>query len=108
MKMTKDMFQKTLTLISEDPDIFSDFFYDSVMTKSEEFHETFRNTNMKLQKEELINAFVTIFAKLEKPEKLARFLHDLGARHVAYEVREEDYPLIKDALMETLEYLHNE
>ena len=104
--MTKKIFEKSLTLIGQDPDAFSTYFYHTVIDNSEELKNIFRNSDLKVQKVELVKGFLMIFSFLESSVGLKVFLQNLGVRHVCYEVKTHHYETIKACLLETLKHIH--
>lgn len=106
MKLQKNEFVDTLSLIGRNPNGFADFFYERVGERIPEFGHLFRNSNLELQKAEFIKGFLMVFSLFQNEKELVQFLKDLGTRHVCYEVRKEHYPPIREALLEALENLH--
>ena len=58
--------------------------------------------DMAQQKQHLTAALAAIVASLRSPEKLTSFLHDLGIRHVGYQVKPEHYPIVGQTLLAAL------
>ncbi|MDB9787034.1 hypothetical protein OAB57_02925 [Bacteriovoracaceae bacterium] len=108
MRMTKDKYQETLSLIGLNPNGFANQFYGHMFSQNEVFEETFRNSDMRLQKVELVKGFLMIFSLLEDQDKLEEFLVDLGIRHVCYEVLPEFYQDIKVTLYKSIRNLHGD
>ncbi len=108
MKFNKELLDQTLTLIGRDPDKFATDFYDLALSLSPDLNRVFRNTDLKLQKTELIKGFLIIFSTLEDEDKLEEYLYELGIRHLTYEVLPEHYPVIEHALLHTIRNLHGE
>ncbi len=106
--LSKENFQGTLELIGRDPHAFSDFFYEQVEHEIPSFKEIFKNTDLRLQKLELIKGFLQMFSLYDQTEELDHFLFDLGLRHVCYGVDESHYEKIIVALMASLRYVHGE
>jgi nitric oxide dioxygenase len=62
----------------------------------------FANTDMARQEKALLGALVRIFGLLRDVPRLVDYLTELGARHNQYGVRDEHYPMVGAALMDTL------
>ncbi len=107
-KLSKGEYQSTLELIGNDPDGFTDYFYDLVAKEIPEFNEIFKNTDLRLQKLELIKGFLQMFSLFEKEKELEGFLYDLGTRHVCYGVNESYYGPIKKVLILSMIYIHGD
>ena len=106
MSLKKSQFLETLELIGKDPNSFADLFYQNIFKASPGLSQTFRNTDLRLQKAELIKGLIQIFAHIDNDEKLSDFLQELGLRHLCYEVKEQDYPLIERSLKKTVKEFH--
>jgi hemoglobin-like flavoprotein len=85
-------------------DTFVDFFYKDFFEDTPEIEVIFRNTELKLQKEQLKLGLEKIFSLSEDREELDRYLNDLGVRHVAYEVTPVQYEFAKRSLMKAFRH----
>lgn len=104
--LSKEYYLGTLELIGRDPQAFSDYFYEQVEQEIPSFKEIFKNTDLRLQKLELIKGFLQMFSLFDQTDELNHFLFDLGLRHVCYGVDEFHYEKINIALMASLKYIH--
>ncbi len=86
-------------------DLFVDYFYKDFFEETPEIVETFRNTNLSLQKKELKFGLKKVFSLIEKREELDEFLFELGVRHVSYEVTPKHYQIVKRSLMKSFRHV---
>ncbi len=76
-------------------------FYDRLFERDPSIAPLFRS-NMAQQGERLMTMIGGAVQLLDKPDTLERVLTDLGRRHVVYGVRDEHYPAVGGALLDTL------
>jgi NAD(P)H-flavin reductase/hemoglobin-like flavoprotein len=76
-------------------------FYSRLFTKHPELRAMFPAA-MTSQNERLFRALMKIVALLDEPDRLARYLNQLGFDHRKYGVRPEHYAAVADALLYTL------
>ena len=57
---------------------------------------------MAAQHHKFLLSLLLVMENLNRPETFAPTLRDLGARHAAYGVRPEHYPIVGEALVRTL------
>ncbi|HZE91050.1 MAG TPA: globin family protein [Rhizobacter sp.] len=77
-------------------------FYDNLFTAKPALRTLFKG-NMVQQGERLMTMIATAVKLLDQPEILTPALNKLGARHVTYGVRDEDYETVGNALIKTLQ-----
>ena len=65
----------------------------------------FRRTDMKRQKQMLLSTLVMLRRSLRDLEKLTPALRTMGARHVNYGVQPQHYPIVRAALLESMQEL---
>ena len=94
--------QSSMTLMMADQDKFSKIFYDKVFDRAPFVRALFRN-NMTDQGRLLTHMLGGIVYSLSRPEHLKRGLQKLGKSHVQYGVQEEYYPVVKQAMIETID-----
>ena len=87
---------------------FVDFFYDDFFAKNKRIKAVFRNTDIKMQKNEMRLGLLTIIAQIDDQEHLSSYLQDLGLRHISYEVRIEDYAIVKESLLRAFKHIYKE
>ena len=80
---------------------FVNSFYENLFTATPEAKPLFDTTDMKAQKQKLLNSLVLVVENLRNPEALDSALRGLGARHVKYGALPEHYPLVGSALLTT-------
>ena len=90
--------QASLPIMLEDQDRFANIFYDKVFEMAPGVRSLFRN-NMTDQGRLLTHMLGGIVYSLSRPEHLRSGLKRLGENHVNYGVREDHYPIIKEAML---------
>lgn len=83
--------------------VIVDAFYERLLSKSADLPESFRNTDLALQKERLLEGLNKILELNDEPEELTGYLQTLGVRHISYEVEAVHYQLVNEVLTEVLE-----
>ena len=96
--------QSSLHNMLEDPDYFAKSFYDRVFELAPGVRSLFRK-NMTEQGRLLTHMLGGIVYSLSRPEHLALGLQKLGESHQQYGVESAHYPVVKQALMETIDQL---
>lgn len=76
-----------------------DEFYARLFETAPEVTPLFADTDMQRQKAMLLGALVLLRKSLRDLDAIVPTLRKLGARHVAYGVRPEHYPVVGDALI---------
>ncbi len=94
--------QSSLHTMLEDQDRFAKAFYDRVFEMAPKVKGLFRK-NMTDQGRLLTHMLGGIVYSLSRPEHLTSGLKKLGENHSAYGVEPEYYPVVKQALMETID-----
>lgn len=106
-EVLKDSFAK----IDPQMEDFTTTFYENLFLSNPEVKPLFANTNMKAQKEKLIDSLKAIILAISLPEShsLELLLKGLGTRHVKYGALPEHYPAVGNALLQSFEtYLKEE
>lgn len=93
--------QASLHLMLEDEDEFSRIFYEKVFTKAPFVKALFRK-NMTDQGRLLTHMLGGIVYSLSRPLHLKTGLAKLGQSHVKYGVKASYFPVVKEALIETI------
>ena len=93
--------QASLNLILQDEEAFSELFYDKVFQKAPFVRALFK-CNMKDQGKSLTHMLNGIVHGLARPEYLVKGLKRLGENHHGYGVEDEFYPVVKEAMLETI------
>jgi class 3 adenylate cyclase/hemoglobin-like flavoprotein len=94
--------QSSMNVMLEDEDAFAKTFYDKVFAIAPEVRALFRN-NMTNQGRLLTHMLGGIVYSLSRPEHLHKGLAKLGASHTKYGVKAEYYPVVKQAMIETID-----
>jgi len=94
--------QASLPLMFEDQDQFANDFYTRVFEIAPQVRSLFRN-NMIDQGRLLTHMLGGIVYSLSRPEYLKTGLKRLGENHMHYGVKDEHYPIIKEALIYTID-----
>ncbi len=94
--------QSSLHLLLKYEEKFSQIFYDTVFEKAPQVRKLFKSNNMQAQGRLLTHMLSGIVYSLARPEHLAMGLRRLGQNHHRYGVKNEYYPLVKEAMLETL------
>ena len=108
MSLNLKLVKESMFYIGQDPDLFSDIFYDHFFENNPEVEKIFRNTDLRIQKLELIKGFLMIFSLIENTKKLTNYLKDLGARHVCYEIESHHYDRVRESLLYAIASIHEE
>jgi hemoglobin-like flavoprotein len=82
---------------------FSDTFYRILLNKYPRLRPLFSETDMEKQKVKLIESLKLVMVNVYNTEALTSILKNLGKRHVQYGAVLTDYPLIGDALLQSLD-----
>ena len=99
--------QSSMNLMLEDEEGFARIFYDKVFTLAPFVRALFRN-NMTDQGRLLTHMLGGIVYSLSRPEHLKKGLAKLGQSHVHYGVKAEYYPVVKQAMLETIDQVLGE
>ena len=94
--------QATLDLILKNEDEFARIFYEKLFHKAPDVQDLFKK-NMLDQGRMLTHMLGGIIYSLSRPDYLILGLKSLGRQHKSYGVEAEHYPIVKEALLETIE-----
>ncbi|MCB9063055.1 MAG: hypothetical protein H6622_16145 [Halobacteriovoraceae bacterium] len=81
-------------------DQFVDIFYKNFFEMAPIVELLFKNTELGPQKEELKKGIQKILSNLDNRIELDKYLHELGIRHLAYQIRPNHYRLVKNSMVE--------
>lgn len=98
----KTLVTNTFALIVDDADAFADQFYDRLFAIQPQYRALFRG-DMKSQGTKLMQTVRLAVHSLDRLAEIVPAVKALGARHVMYGVRNEDYATVGQALLETLD-----
>lgn len=93
--------QASLHLLLQDEEAFSALFYQKVFEKAPFVRKLFKKS-MRDQGRLLTHMLGGIVYSLARPEHLLMGLKKLGQNHVRYGVQPEFYPVVKEAMLETI------
>jgi hemoglobin-like flavoprotein len=94
--------QSSMNIMLKDEVRFAKIFYEKVFTLAPFVRALFRN-NMTDQGRLLTHMLGGIVYSLSRPEHLKKGLAKLGQSHVQYGVKAEYYPVVKQAMIETID-----
>ncbi|THD67983.1 2Fe-2S iron-sulfur cluster binding domain-containing protein [Robertkochia marina] len=94
--------QSSLHLMLNDQDAFAHIFYEKVFEKSPETRLLFKR-NMQDQGRLLTHMLSGIVYTLARPDHLISGIKALGKNHVQYGVTAAHYPIVREALLETID-----
>lgn len=103
MGLNVQLLRSSFELIAPRADELAERFYQILFEDNPGVKPMFANTDMKNQQKMLIGALSAVMDLLDKPEELTKVLHDMGAKHAEYDVKEEQFPAVGAALLKTLE-----
>lgn len=93
--------QASLHLLLQDEEKFAAIFYEKIFKKAPFVRQLFKN-NMSAQGRLLTHMLGGIVYSLSRPEHLVMGLKKLGKNHERYGVQPEYYPIVKEAMLETI------
>jgi hemoglobin-like flavoprotein len=99
---TKTLIQRNLDVVMQNAPDLSARFYATLFERHPELAKLFGRRSAEAQQRMLLEAIVAVVDHLDDSAWLDATLRALGAKHVAYGVRDEMYPLVAGALIETL------
>jgi hemoglobin-like flavoprotein len=97
------LLQSSFLKIEPQAQEFSDTFYRILLNKYPRLRPLFSETDMEKQKVKLIESLKLVMVNVYNTEALIFILKNLGKRHVQYGAVLTDYPLIGDALLQSLD-----
>ena len=93
--------QRSLDYLLENEDDFAHLFYSKVFQKAPQVRALF-NKNMTAQGRLLTHMLEGIVYSMSRPEHFDMGLKLLGESHIRYGVKQEYYPVVLEALLETI------
>jgi hemoglobin-like flavoprotein len=97
------LIQSTYLRIKSQGDEFAESFYQILFDKYPNVKPLFLNTDMKKQKDKLMESLDLVLVNIHNVKAFNLILKELGKRHVKYGAVLTDYPLVGDALLQSLE-----
>ncbi|MEG4329829.1 globin domain-containing protein [Microcoleus sp. herbarium5] len=102
IRLNIELLERTLALIKPHSDEFVSNFYEILFDSSSQIKNLFMNTKMAQQKEKLWQSLEIIIENLRKPKLINVFAKGLGATHAKYGVSVEHFPVVANALIQSL------
>ena len=94
--------QRTFKQVALIKDQAAELFYGRLFELDPSLKKLFKS-DMKSQGQKLMAALGTVVVGLNNLDKIVPVVQKLGARHVAYNVKEQDYDTVAEALIWTLD-----
>lgn len=98
VSLVKDSFAKVAPIAEQ----AAELFYGKLFELNPAYKELFTG-DMKEQGRKLMTMIATAVNSLDRLEEIVPAVQDLGRRHVGYGVKSEDYAVVAEALLWTLE-----
>jgi hemoglobin-like flavoprotein len=102
MRLDPDVLETSFDLVAPHGDALADRFYARLFEAAPEVRPLFAHVDMAAQHSMLLGALVLLRRHLRDLDTIVPTLHRLGARHVAYGVRAQHYPLVGEALISSM------
>jgi nitric oxide dioxygenase len=96
------LLESSFHTIAPQADEFVKTFYEELFYLYPEVKELFGHVEMASQRKKLIAALVLVMENLRRPASLESALLNLGRKHQGYDVVAKHYPLVGEALLNTL------
>jgi len=93
--------ERTWALVAATPEAAAQLFYGNLFAEHPELRPLFRS-DLSEQGKKLMQTLSLAVSSLRRPEAIREPVERLGARHVAYGVRRDHYPLVGATLVDTL------
>lgn len=94
-----EVLENSFNLLAGSADELAHRFYERLFQQYPETKDMFSNVDIAAQKTKLVAALTLVVHNLRKPDVLGNALHDLGAKHQSYGVKEEHYPIVGENLL---------
>jgi methyl-accepting chemotaxis protein len=94
--------RRSFRRLSPQGDALAQRFYDTLFTRYPEVRPLFEGMQIEDQKRKLVRALALVVRHLEEPDFLRAYLQGLGAIHLAYGVKPEQYRLVAECLIAAL------
>jgi nitric oxide dioxygenase len=102
MKLNVQLLRETFDALRPQGDAIVASFYSILFTRHPEIGKMFAKTNMEEQRKKFFATLDELIHHLEEPDKTMADLLVLGNHHLDYGVKNEQYPLVCDALVEAM------
>ncbi len=102
MALNVNALRDSFALVAPEADRLATRFYELLFLNHPQLQPLFEGVEFGEQQRKLVQSLSVIVKSLEQPEKLTAFLHELGARHVEYDVVEDHYAPVAETMLATL------
>jgi hemoglobin-like flavoprotein len=97
------LLQQSFAEVEPQQEAFAEAFYQRLFTLYPQTTPLFATTNMKRQQSSLMATLELVVAGVVRGDDVVPSIEQLGRRHAMYGVKAEHYPMVGQALLETLE-----
>src|SRR5215813_1107809 len=98
VELVRQSFAKIVPIAEE----ATGLFYGRLFETAPQVRPLFKD-DIKVQGRKLMSAIALVVGSLQKLPELVPLVQDLGRRHLGYGVKDEDYDLVAEALLWTLD-----
>jgi hemoglobin-like flavoprotein/uncharacterized protein YjbI with pentapeptide repeats len=98
-----ELVQKSFASIRLDKDAFTEAFYQELFKRGPQLQPLFGQVDIRKQGVKLQATLALLVENLRKPQELEKILGPLGRKHVGYGANAENYPLVGEALLATMQ-----
>jgi len=102
MKLNVRLLRETFEALRPRGDAMVASFYSILFSRHPEISQMFGRTNMEEQRKKFFATLDELIHHLEEPDKTMADLLVLGNHHLDHGVKNEQYPLVCDALVEAM------
>ena len=100
--MNTTLLKHSFVLVVPQKEAFAEAFYNRLFTLYPQIQPLFARTDMKRQQHSLIATLAVVVTGVVNGENITPVIEQLGQRHESYGVKPEFYPMVGQALLETL------
>jgi len=100
--MNVTLLKESFDLIVPQKDAFAEAFYNRLFALYPQTKTLFANTDMKRQQNSLMATLAVVVTGVVNGDNVIPIIEQLGHRHNGYGVKPEYYPMVGQALLETL------
>lgn len=98
-----DLVQKSFATIKADKDAFTEAYYQELFTLGPQLQPLFERVDTRKQGIKLQATLALLVENLRRPRELEKILLPLGRKHVGYGANSENYPIVGEALLVTMQ-----
>ena len=100
--MDAKLLKQSFDLVAPQKEALAEAFYNRLFTLYPQTKTLFANTDMKRQQSSLMATLTVVVTGVVNGENVIPTIEQLGHRHNGYGVKPEYYPMVGQALLETL------